>query len=73
MPVQAEVVSCLDWLLLSSSCPPLDLKQMHDIFPQDAMDAKMKEIKAWLKERKVDDLERVSLNADQLDKVRIIP
>lgn len=40
-----------------------------DVFDDDA-DAKVQEVKAWLKARGVRDFEPVSLFADQLNKVR---
>lgn len=42
---------------------------MGEIYPEDQIDARMKEIKLWLKEKKIDELERVSLTSDQLEAV----
>lgn len=53
-----------------------DLRSITEFFPQldaKAADAKMREIKMWLKEKGVDDLEKVPLDSEQLDKVRQIP
>lgn len=47
-----------------------DLREMEDIYPPHLIEAKMKEIKSWLKEKKIDDLERVALTSDQLEAVR---
>ena len=52
-----------------------DLRSITEFFPQldaKAADAKMREIKMWLKEKGVDDFEKVPLDSEQLDKVRTI-
>jgi hypothetical protein len=40
-----------------------------DLFPDDNADAKVQEIKSWLKSKGVGDFDAVSLFCDQLDKV----
>lgn len=46
------------------------IAKAHDIFPEQAdPDSKIREVRAWLKERGVLDLEPVSLFAEQLDGV----
>ena len=44
------------------------MARASDIFPGSNPDAKVKEIKNWMKNKKVRDLEAVSLFCDQLDK-----
>lgn len=47
-----------------------DLKQVEDIFAEGTdLQAKMKEIKLWLRDNNVENLERVALAADQLESV----
>jgi len=51
-----------------------DLRNISDFFPNlDAKggEAKMREIKLWLKEKGVDDFEKVPLDSEQLDKATV--
>lgn len=45
------------------------MARASDVFPGDSSDAKVNEVKAWLKSKGVRDFEPVSLFADQLTKV----
>ncbi|CAG8482069.1 11267_t:CDS:10 [Paraglomus occultum] len=48
-----------------------EIYRAEDFYPQDVASAKIHEIKTWLNTVEVSDLERVSLDAEQLDKEAI--
>jgi hypothetical protein len=47
------------------------MSRATDLFPGPEADAKVQEVKQWLKSQGVGDLDAVSLFCDQLDKVKI--
>jgi hypothetical protein len=61
-------ISSFRWSLLLTTIP--DMAEADEIFPNsDRPDAKVKEVRQWLKGKGVLDLEAVSLFCDQLDQV----
>ena len=50
----------------------LEMARGSDIFSDEKPDAKVREVKTWLSNKGVRDLEPVSLFCDQLDKVRVL-
>ena len=50
----------------------LEMARGSDIFSDEKPDAKVREVKTWLSNKGVRDLEPVSIFCDQLDKVRVL-